>query len=71
MVFIAFFLLPMARLFVICGGDAGAPTAVLTETRYLSSGVSTVLAGATTVVTLVISGIAGVFLRAIASGPRC
>ena len=46
---------------------------MLTETRYLSSLVSTVvLAGATTVVTLVISGIAGVFLtRNRFTGARC
>ncbi|HVJ59661.1 MAG TPA: ABC transporter permease [Burkholderiaceae bacterium] len=66
LVFIAFFLLPLANLFVIGGSGAlgwRAYAAVLTETRYLSSLVSTVvLAGATTVVTLVISGIAGVFL---------
>jgi len=65
-VFVAFFLLPLANLFLIGGtGSMGwaAYTAVLTEARYVSSLVSTVLlAGATTVATLVISGISGVFL---------
>jgi putative spermidine/putrescine transport system permease protein len=65
-VFIAFFLLPLANLFLIGGtGKLGwaAYTAVLTEPRYLSSLVATVvLAAATTVATLVISGISGVFL---------
>jgi putative spermidine/putrescine transport system permease protein len=66
LVFIAFFVLPLTNLFVIGGsGTLGwaAYAAVLTEARYLSSLLSTVvLATATTVVTLVISGIAGVFL---------
>ena len=65
-VFLAFFLLPLAHLFLIGGsGKAGwaAYLAVLTEARYLSSLVSTVvLASVTTVATLVISGVAGVFL---------
>jgi putative spermidine/putrescine transport system permease protein len=65
-VFIAFFLLPLANLFVIGGTGAlgwKAYAAVLTEARYLSSLVSTVvLAAATTIATLVISGISGVFL---------
>ncbi len=65
-VFIAFFLLPLGNLFLIGGtGKLGwaAYTAVLTEPRYLSSLVSTVLlAAATTVATLLISGISGVFL---------
>jgi putative spermidine/putrescine transport system permease protein len=65
-VFVAFFLLPLANLFVIGGtGSMGwaAYTAVLTEPRYASSLISTVLlAGATTIATLVISGISGVFL---------
>jgi len=65
-VFIAFFLIPLARLFVIGGTGAlgwSAYTAVFTEPRYLSSLVSTVaLAAATTVATLAISGVAGVFL---------
>ena len=65
-VFFAFFLLPLANLFVIGGTGAlgwAAYAAVLTEPRYLSSLVSTVvLAGATTVATLIVSGISGVFL---------
>ena len=65
-VFIAFFLFPLAHLFLIGGsGKTGwaAYSAVLTESRYLTSLVSTVtLAGVTTVCTLMISGIAGVFL---------
>jgi putative spermidine/putrescine transport system permease protein len=65
-VFTAFFLIPLGHLFVIGGtGRLGwaAYTAVLTEPRYLSSLVSTVLlAGATTLATLVISGVSGVFL---------
>ncbi len=65
-VFVAFFLLPLANLFVIGGTGAlgwAAYGAVLTEPRYLSSLVSTVaLAGATTIATLIVSGISGVFL---------
>ena len=65
-VFIAFFLFPLAHLFLIGGsGKTGwaAYGAVLTESRYLTSLVSTVtLAGVTTVCTLLISGISGVFL---------
>jgi putative spermidine/putrescine transport system permease protein len=65
-VFVCFFLLPLANLFVIGGtGTLGwaAYGAVLTEPRYLSSLVSTVLlAGVTTVATLLISGVSGVFL---------
>lgn len=65
-VFIAFFLLPLGNLFVIGGSGRlgwGAYLAVLTEPRYLSSLLSTVLlAAATTVATLIVSGIAGVFL---------
>ncbi len=65
-VFTAFFLLPLANLFLIGGSGArgwGAYTAVLTDPLYLGSLVSTILlASATTVATLVISGISGVFL---------
>jgi len=64
--FIAFFLLPLANLFVIGGTGArgwSAYGAVLTEPRYVRSLLSTVLlAATTTVLTLLISGIAGVFL---------
>ncbi len=66
-VFAAFFLLPMARLFFIGGsGKTGwaAYTAILTDSLYLSSLVSTMaVAAATTAATLVISGISGVFLQ--------
>ena len=65
-VFTAFFLLPLGNLFLIGGSGArgwGAYTAVLTDPQYLRSLVSTVaLAAATTVATLFISGITGVFL---------
>ncbi len=65
-VFTAFFLLPLANLFLIGGrGTLGwaAYSAVLTEPRYFSSLVATVtLAAVTTLATLLISGIAGVFL---------
>lgn len=65
-VFIAFFLIPLAHLAVIGGSGKlgwGAYAAVLTEARYLSSLVSTVLlAAGTTLATLCISGISGVFL---------
>ena len=66
-VFAAFFLLPMARLFLIGGsGKMGwaAYTAILTDDLYLGSLVSTfAVAAATTAATLVISGISGVFLQ--------
>ncbi|MGN1055194.1 MAG: ABC transporter permease [Comamonas sp.] len=62
-----FFLLPMAQLFVIGGsGELGwwAYAEVLTNAHYLKSmAVTLVVALATTVSTLVISGIAGVFLQ--------
>lgn len=65
-VFIVFFLLPLANLLLIGGSGAlgwKAYAAVLTEQRYLASLVATVLlSAATTVATLVISGISGVFL---------
>ncbi len=64
--FMAFFLLPMARLFLV-SGEGEADWAVyrdaLFEPRYWRSLVSTVvLSAVTTALTLVISGIAGVFL---------
>jgi putative spermidine/putrescine transport system permease protein len=66
-VFTAFFLLPLARLFVIGGtGPTGwsAYLAIVTDARYFRSLVSTVLLSASvTAATLVISGIAGVFLE--------
>ena len=65
--FTAFFLLPMARLLFIGGSGASgwaAYTAIVTEPRYLRSLLATLgVATATTVVTLVISGISGVFLQ--------
>jgi putative spermidine/putrescine transport system permease protein len=66
-VFAAFFLLPMARLFFIGGsGKTGwaAYAAILTDSLYLDSLLSTMaVAAATTAATLVISGISGVFLQ--------
>ena len=65
--FVAFFVLPLAQLFLIgASGKSGwaAYLAVLNEPRYLRSLVSTLtLATAVTAATLVISGIAGVFLQ--------
>ena len=65
-VFAAFWLLPIARLTLVgASGPDGIATyaAVLTHPRYFRSLVSTlVLSGAVTVATLVISGIAGLFL---------
>ena len=66
-VILAFFLLPMAKLAVIAGsGDSGmsAYLEVFTKKRYFESLVSTtLLAGFTTIVTLAISTIAGLFLQ--------
>lgn len=66
-VFAAFFVLPMMRLFMASiNGPAGlsAYLAIVTEPRYFSSLVSTlVLAFAVTVLTLVIATISGVFLE--------
>lgn len=63
----AFFLLPMARLFLIGGtGQTGwaAYAAIVTDANYFASLVSTLgVATATTAATLVISGISGVFLQ--------
>lgn len=65
-VFAAFFLLPMARLFLIGGsGPLGwaAYAAIVTEPNYLKALLATLsVATATTVATLAISGIGGVFL---------
>src|SRR5262245_36688593 len=65
--FAAFFMLPMARLFMASiGGPAGMASylAIVTEPRYFSSLVSTlVLAFVVTVLTVVISAIVGVFLE--------
>jgi putative spermidine/putrescine transport system permease protein len=65
--FAAFFLLPMARLAFIgaSGGRGwGAYAAIVTDAGYVRSLLATLaVALATTVVTLLISGIAGVFLQ--------
>jgi putative spermidine/putrescine transport system permease protein len=66
-VVVAFFVLPMARLIVVGGtGDLGisAYAAILLEPRYRATLINTVLlAAATTVATLVIATIAGLFLQ--------
>jgi putative spermidine/putrescine transport system permease protein len=66
-VVIAFFLLPMAKLAVVAGsGKLGlsAYAAILTEARYRATLINTVaLATAVTIVTLIISTIAGLFLQ--------
>jgi putative spermidine/putrescine transport system permease protein len=63
----AFFLLPMAKLAVVgASGEHGlaAYAAILTEARYRTTLINTVLlAAATTIVTLVIATIAGLFLQ--------
>ena len=63
----AFFLLPLARLAIVGGTGKSGPMAyldIVTTSRYFEALVSTiVLSIAVTVVTLVISGIAGVFLE--------
>ncbi|WP_341895927.1 ABC transporter permease [Ferrovibrio terrae] len=65
--FAGFFLIPMAELFVIGGsGKTGwsAYAAILTDKNYFNSLLATLaVASATTVVTLIISGISGVFLQ--------
>lgn len=64
---VAFFLLPLARLAVIAGSgddELSAYTAVFTTPRYFESLIATtLLAAITTIVTLVISAIAGLFLE--------
>ena len=66
-VFSAFWLLPMARLVAVgAGGPTGiaAYWAVVTDARYFSSLVSTIVLSATvTLATIVISVIAGMFLQ--------
>src|SRR4029077_20761115 len=63
----AFFLLPMARLIAVgAEGPQGLAgyLAILTEPRYRATLINTVLlAAATTVVTLVVATIAGMFLQ--------
>ncbi len=65
-VFTAFFLLPLAQLFLIgAGGKDGlaAYAAIVTDRNYRASLIATVLLSAgVTLATLVVSGIAGVFL---------
>lgn len=65
--FAAFFLLPMAELFLIGGTGKtgwGAYAAIITNANYFNSLLATLLvATLTTVVTLLISGISGVFLQ--------
>ena len=65
--FAAFFLLPLGRLLLVGGsGPTGfaAYAAIVTDAGYFSSLIATLaLATATTAITLVISGIAGVFLQ--------
>ena len=66
-VILAFFLLPMAKLAVIAGGGESGLSAyleVFTKRRYFESLISTtLLAGFTTIVTLAISTVAGLFLQ--------
>lgn len=65
--FAAFFLLPMCRLFLVGGsGSQGwaAYGAILCDSSYVNALLATFgIAAATTVATLLISGIAGVFLQ--------
>lgn len=65
--FAAFFLLPMCRLFLLGGcGRTGwaAYAAIVTDAGYFDALLATLgVAAATTVATLVISGVAGVFLQ--------
>lgn len=63
----AFFLLPLAHLFLVgASGEGGFVTyaTVITDKNHFASLLATVaLAAATTAVTLIISGLAGVFLQ--------
>src|SRR5437868_10358984 len=64
---LAFFLMPMARL-VVTGAEGpqglAGYLAILTEPRYRATLINTVLlAAATTVVTLIVATIAGMFLQ--------
>jgi len=65
--FAAFFLLPMVRLFLIGGSGSmgwGAYGAILRNSNYAGSLASTLMvAAATTIATLIISVIAGLFLQ--------
>ncbi|MGB7658489.1 MAG: ABC transporter permease subunit, partial [Pseudolabrys sp.] len=66
-VVLAFFVLPMVRLMIVGGsGPQGlaAYSAILTEPRYRATLINTVvLAAATTIVSLVVATIAGLFLQ--------
>jgi len=66
-VVLAFFVLPMVRLMIVGGsGPQGlaAYAAILTEPRYRATLINTVLlAAVTTVVTLIVATIAGMFLQ--------
>jgi putative spermidine/putrescine transport system permease protein len=63
----AFFVLPMARLFLVGGSGSmgwGAYAAILTDANYFNALLATLgIASATTALTLLISGITGVFLQ--------
>ena len=65
--FAAFFLLPLARLFLVGGSGKGGfanYATIITDRNHFASLLATLaLAAATTIVTLIISGIAGVFLQ--------
>src|SRR3979490_2324328 len=70
----AFFLLPMAHL-VVAGAEGpqglAGYLAILTERRYRATLINTVLlAAATTIVTLIVATIAGMFLQR-SRFPRC
>jgi putative spermidine/putrescine transport system permease protein len=66
-VVLAFFVLPMVRLMIVGGTGAqglAAYAAILTEPRYRATLVNTVvLAAATTIVSLIVATIAGLFLQ--------
>jgi putative spermidine/putrescine transport system permease protein len=63
----AFFLLPLARLFLVGGSASDGFTTyatIITDRNHFASLLATLaLAAATTVVTLIVSGLAGVFLQ--------
>ena len=65
-VFAAFFLLPLAQLFIIGAGGKDGVAAygqIVTDARYVTSlAVTVALSASVTVATLIIAGIAGVFL---------
>ena len=65
--FAAFFILPMARLFLVGGSGASgwaAYGALLTDAGHFNAWLATLgVAAATTAATLLISGVAGVFLQ--------